>query len=42
MASVHEGWITELMGSLDGAERATLYDLLSTMKRGLRPVEPLE
>ena len=42
MASVHEGWITELMGGLDGAERATLYDLLSTMKRGLRPVEPLE
>lgn len=36
MASVHEGWITELMGGLSGAERSTLYELLSTLKAGLR------
>ncbi len=35
MASTHEGWITELMQGLDGQERATLIELLSTMKRGL-------
>ncbi len=42
MASVHESWITELMGSLSGAERNTMYALLSSMKRGLRAPEPLE
>jgi DNA-binding MarR family transcriptional regulator len=35
MAASHEGWIIELMGGLDGQERAALLALLSTMKRGL-------
>ena len=35
MAASHEGWIRELMGSLDEGERASLHQLLSTMKRGL-------
>jgi DNA-binding MarR family transcriptional regulator len=35
MASVHEGWIKELMGGLNGQEKTTLIALLSTMKRGL-------
>lgn len=35
MASSHEDWITELMQGLPEQERATLYALLSTLKRGL-------
>ena len=35
MAALHEDWIVELMGCLGGPERATLFELLSTMKRGL-------
>ncbi|MDB5791990.1 MAG: MarR family transcriptional regulator [Massilia sp.] len=35
MAARHEAWIRELMGALEEHERATLFDLLSTMKRGL-------
>lgn len=42
MASVHEDWVTELMGGLRGAERDALYGLLSTLKRGLRPADPSE
>jgi len=41
MSSVHEGWITELMGGLSGGERGALYELLSTLKQGLRtPDQP--
>lgn len=41
MASVHEGWITDLMGGLSGGERSALYELLSTLKQGLRtPDQP--
>jgi DNA-binding MarR family transcriptional regulator len=36
MASVHEGWIVELMGGLSATERTQMFDLLSTMKRSLR------
>jgi DNA-binding MarR family transcriptional regulator len=35
MASVHEGWISELMGGLSAADKGTLIDLLSTMKHHL-------
>jgi DNA-binding MarR family transcriptional regulator len=35
MASVHEGWITELMGGLNGQEKATLIALMSKMKQRL-------
>ena len=35
MASVHEGWITELMDGLDGNEKSTLIALLSKMKQRL-------
>ena len=42
MASVHEGWITELMGGLNGQEKATLIGLLSTMKRGLSATDQPE
>jgi DNA-binding MarR family transcriptional regulator len=41
MASAHEGWITELMGGLQEPERATLFALLSTLKRGVNaPDQP--
>ncbi|MFL6708732.1 MAG: MarR family winged helix-turn-helix transcriptional regulator [Massilia sp.] len=41
MASVHEGWITELMDGLSGGERGALYELLLTLKKGLRtPDQP--
>lgn len=36
MASVHEGWIAELMGGLSSSERTRMVELLSTMKRNLR------
>jgi DNA-binding MarR family transcriptional regulator len=39
MASRHEGWIKELMGSLQEQERATLFTLLSTLKRGLNATD---
>jgi DNA-binding MarR family transcriptional regulator len=42
MAAVHEGWIRELMGTLDEHERAALFDLLSTMKRGLAAADQPE
>jgi len=43
MASVHEGWITELMDGLNGQDKAALIALLSTMKRGLSaPNQPEE
>ncbi|MBZ2205824.1 MarR family winged helix-turn-helix transcriptional regulator [Massilia soli] len=43
MASVHEGWITELMDGLNGQDKAALIALLSTMKRGLSaPYQPEE
>jgi DNA-binding MarR family transcriptional regulator len=35
MASVHEGWITELMDGLNGQEKATLIALMSKMKQRL-------
>jgi DNA-binding MarR family transcriptional regulator len=40
MASVHEGWITELMSGLNATEKNTLIGLLSTMKEHL--AEPLD
>ena len=42
MASTHEGWITELLKGLDVQERATLIELLSTMKRGLAAADQPE
>ena len=42
MASRHEDWIRQLMGGLDEQERATLSELLATMKRGLRTPKPAE
>ena len=43
MASVHEGWIAELMDGLTGQDKAALIALLSTMKRGLSgPYQPEE
>ena len=39
VASVHEGWITELMAGLSGAERSAMCELLATMKRGLTAPE---
>jgi DNA-binding MarR family transcriptional regulator len=33
MASVHEGWVTELMAGLPGADKGTLIELLSKMKQ---------
>jgi len=35
MASVHEDWIVEMMACLDAGQRATLFELLSIMKRSL-------
>jgi DNA-binding MarR family transcriptional regulator len=35
MASVHEGWISELMGGLSVEEKATLIELMSKMKQHL-------
>ncbi|MES2534964.1 MAG: MarR family transcriptional regulator [Pseudomonadota bacterium] len=35
MASVHEGWITELMGGLSANDKGTLIQLLSEMKSHL-------
>jgi DNA-binding MarR family transcriptional regulator len=35
MASVHEGWISELMGGLSVHDKGTLIDLLSKMKHHL-------
>ena len=41
MATVHEGWIRELLTGLKEQERDTLLELLSTMKRGLNaPDQP--
>lgn len=40
MASVHEGWIKELMGGLNGQEKTRLLALLSTLKQGLSASEP--
>jgi len=42
MAARHEAWIRELLKGLDEQERATLYKLLSTMKRGLTTPEQPE
>jgi DNA-binding MarR family transcriptional regulator len=42
MAARHEAWIRELLQGLDEQERATLYKLLSTMKRGLTTPEQPE
>ena len=39
MASVHEGWITELMDGLDGQDKSTLIALLSKMKQRLNDNE---
>ncbi|MCC6069445.1 MarR family winged helix-turn-helix transcriptional regulator [Massilia sp. GCM10020059] len=39
MASVHEGWITELMDGLDGSDKSTLIALLSKMKQRLNDNE---
>jgi DNA-binding MarR family transcriptional regulator len=35
MASVHEGWISQLMGGLSVEEKATLIELMSKMKQHL-------
>ncbi|NMM27392.1 MAG: MarR family transcriptional regulator [Glaciimonas sp.] len=35
MASVHEGWVSELMGGLSTLEKGTLIQLLSKMKNHL-------
>lgn len=42
MASVHEGWVTELMGGLSGAQRDSLCSLLSIMKRSLLASGPTD
>jgi DNA-binding MarR family transcriptional regulator len=42
MAERHETWIRELLQGLDEHERATLHQLLSTMKRGLAPADHQE
>lgn len=42
MAARHEAWIRELMGTVDEHDRATLFELLSTMKRGLSAREQSE
>ena len=39
MASVHEGWITELMDGLGGHDKSTLIALLSKMKQRLNDNE---
>jgi DNA-binding MarR family transcriptional regulator len=42
MAARHEAWIRELLQGLGEQERATLFGLLSTMKRGLAAPDPTE
>ena len=42
MAARHEAWIRELLRGLDEPERAMLFKLLSTMKRGLAPADQTE
>jgi DNA-binding MarR family transcriptional regulator len=39
MASVHEGWIAELLEGLSGTEKGTLIDLLSKVKRHINGVD---
>lgn len=36
MASVHEGWITQLVAGLDPADRARLFELLGALKRSVK------
>jgi DNA-binding MarR family transcriptional regulator len=35
MAAVHEAWIEELLQDIPGADKATMIELLATMKRHL-------
>ncbi|MRW86278.1 MarR family transcriptional regulator [Pseudoduganella sp. FT26W] len=36
MAAVHEGWLTEMLQDIPGADKAQLLELLSDMKQKLR------